>query len=75
MEVRREKQINPVADEVLAITAVVRPIITGVLNALKADVVREVGGYENVKLKMLPRLIGLETETSVFVSSMPFTKL
>ena len=56
MEVRREKQINPVADEVLAITAVVRPIITGVLNALKADVVREVGGYENVKLKMLPRL-------------------
>ena len=56
MEVRRERQLNPVGDEVLAITAVVRPIISGVLNALKADVVKEAGGYENVKLKMLPRL-------------------
>jgi hypothetical protein len=30
-----------VADEVLALTAVVRPILTGVLYALKADVVAE----------------------------------
>jgi hypothetical protein len=56
MEVRREKQVNQVGDEVLALTAVVRPILTGVLNALKADVVTEAGGHENVKLKMLPRL-------------------
>ncbi|EGD56738.1 hypothetical protein [Gordonia neofelifaecis] len=56
MEIRSEEQLNPVADEVSAITAVVRPILTGVLYALKADVVAEVGGRENVKLKILPRL-------------------
>lgn len=56
MEVRREKQLNPVGDEVLAITAVVAPILLGVLSALKQDVVAEVGGHANVKLKMLPRL-------------------
>ena len=56
MEIRRQKQLNPVADEVLALTSVVRPILSGVLNALKVDVVKEVGGYEGVKLKMLPRL-------------------
>src|SRR5262245_26517336 len=56
MKVREERQINAVADEVLALTAVIRPILTGILYALKADVVAEAGGYENVKLKMLPRL-------------------
>ncbi|MCG9915533.1 MAG: hypothetical protein MH112_04120 [Phenylobacterium sp.] len=56
MEVRRERQINAVADEVLALTAVVRPILAGVLYALKTDVVQEVGGRDAVKLKMLPRL-------------------
>jgi len=56
MLVRREKQRNPVADEVLALTAVVRPILAGVLYGLKADVAKEVGGYDNVKLKLLPRL-------------------
>lgn len=39
-----------------AITAVVRPILTGILYALKADVVAEVGGRDRVKLKLLPRL-------------------
>jgi hypothetical protein len=56
MRVREQRQLNPVADEVLALTAVVRPILTGTLYALKADVVAEVGGYDAVKLKMLPRL-------------------
>lgn len=56
MEVRKEEQLNPVGDDVLALTAVVRPILTGVLNALKNDVVMEAGGIDNVKLKMLPRL-------------------
>lgn len=55
MQVREQRQQNPVSDEVLALTAVVRPILTGVY-ALKADIVKEAGGYENVKLKMLPRL-------------------
>ncbi|MEP6786680.1 MAG: hypothetical protein ABI898_13225 [Sphingomonadales bacterium] len=56
IEVRREKQLNQVGDDVLALTAVIRPILTGVLYALKADVVLEAGGYENIKLKMVPRL-------------------
>lgn len=56
MEIRTERQLNPVADEVSAVTAVVIPILVGTLYSLKADVVDEVGGRENVKLKMLPRL-------------------
>jgi hypothetical protein len=56
MQLRLQYQRNQVADEVSALTAVVRPIIEGLLYALKLDVVEEVGGYENVKLKMLPRL-------------------
>jgi hypothetical protein len=56
MRIREEHQLNIAGDEVLALTAVVRPILTGILYALKADVVSEVGGYENVKLKLLPRL-------------------
>jgi hypothetical protein len=56
MEIRKEFQLNPVGDEVMALTAVVRPILSGVLYGLKADVAAEAGGYDNVKLKMLPRL-------------------
>jgi hypothetical protein len=56
MQLRLQFQQNTVADEVAAITAVVRPILEGTLYALKADVVAEVGGYAEVKLRMLPRL-------------------
>lgn len=56
LQLRLQLQKNPVADEVSALTAVVRPILEGVLYALKADIVAEVGGHQNVKLKMLPRL-------------------
>lgn len=56
IQLRIEEQLNPVADEVSALTAVVRPILTGLLYALKQDVVAEVGGFGNVKVKMLPRL-------------------
>jgi hypothetical protein len=56
MEIRNEQQLHAVADEVSAITAVVRPILSGILFSLKADVVAEAGGREHVKLKMLPRL-------------------
>ena len=55
MQLRLQYQQNAVADEVSAITGVVRPILEGVLYALKQDVVEEAGGYENIKLKMLPR--------------------
>lgn len=55
MRIQQEKQLNPVADEVLALTAVVRPILKGVLYALKRDVAQELGGYDAIKLKMLTR--------------------
>jgi hypothetical protein len=56
VRIRQERQLNPVADEVAALTAVVRPILSGVLYALKQDIVSEVGGYDAVKVKLLPRL-------------------
>lgn len=56
MEIRKERQINPIADDVLAITAIIRPILTGVLYAISSDKIREVGDYNGIKLKMLPRM-------------------
>lgn len=56
MKLRLEAQQNPVADEVSAITAVVRPILMGVLLALKHDVVAQCGGYGAITLRMLARL-------------------
>jgi hypothetical protein len=56
MEIRAEKQSNPVADEVSALVAVVRPILMGLLLSLKEVVVTDVGGRENVKIRMFPRL-------------------
>lgn len=44
------------AAEVLALTAVVRPILTGTLYALKRDLVAQLGGYENITIAMLARL-------------------
>jgi hypothetical protein len=56
MDIRTQLQRNPVADEVSALIAVIRPILIGVLWGLKEDVVAGVGGREKVKLMMLPRL-------------------
>ena len=56
MQIRQERQLNPVSDEVLALTAVVRPILMGVLYALKDDVVRQAGGRESISLALLARL-------------------
>lgn len=56
INVRSEIQESPVSGEVAALTAVVRPILMGLLYSLKGDVVTEAGGYENLKLRMLPRL-------------------
>jgi hypothetical protein len=50
MEIRLQTQQNPVADQVSALTAVVRPILQGVLYALKRPIVGQVGGYEAVRL-------------------------
>lgn len=56
INIRTENQLNPVGDEVSALIAVARPILQGLLFALKHDVVSEVGGFNNVKLMMLPRM-------------------
>ena len=56
MKLRLQTQVNPISEEVSATIAVVRPILEGLLYGLRADVVAEVGGYRNVKIKMLPRL-------------------
>lgn len=56
INIRVEYQINEVGDEVSAIIAVIRPILYGLLHALKREVIAEVGDVEDVKLLMLPRL-------------------
>lgn len=56
VKILQEVQQSPVADIYSAHIAIVRPILSGLLYSLKQDVVAEVGGYDNVKLKMLPRL-------------------
>jgi hypothetical protein len=56
MDINTQVQRNAVADEVSALVAVIRPILIGLLFSLKGEVTQEVGGPENVKLRMLPRL-------------------
>ncbi len=56
MDIRAERQQNPVADEVSALVAVIRPILLGLLWGLKSKVADEVGGHQHVKLMMLDRL-------------------
>jgi hypothetical protein len=56
IEIRTEIQNNPVAGEVSALIAVVRPILVGLLYALKEDIIRSVGTYDSLPLKLLPRL-------------------
>jgi len=56
MQLRLQFQENPVADDVSAVIAVARPILEGLLYALKKDVADLVGGYEKVTLSALARL-------------------
>lgn len=51
-----DQQVSPIHSEVTALISIVRPILTGVLFSTKQDIVNELGGYDKVKLKMLPRL-------------------
>ncbi len=74
MRIHKELQLNPVDDEVLALTAVVRPILTGVLYSTKRDVVAEAGGYAGAKLKMLRRLHLAGDGDVAYVLSMRFMK-
>jgi len=56
INIQIEQQQSYVADEVSALVAVVRPILQGLLFAIKHDVANEAGGVENLKLFMLPRV-------------------
>lgn len=56
MDLRKEIQRNPVADEVQALVAVVIPILQGVLYAIKNEAVEDAGGLAGIKLRQLPRL-------------------
>lgn len=56
LQLRIENQLNVVAEEVAALISVVRPILTGLLYALKREAVADVGGHTAVRLRMLPRL-------------------
>jgi hypothetical protein len=56
VQLRLEQQRNPVADEVAALYAVVRPIMEGLLYGLKGEVVEQAGGRDRLSLEMLTRL-------------------
>jgi hypothetical protein len=56
LQLRLETQRNPVADEVAAITAVVRPTLQGTLFTLRRAIVDKLGGYEAITLELLARL-------------------
>ncbi len=56
MQLRLQFQQNPVADEVSAVTAVVRPILEGILYALKGEHVADAGGHDQIRLRTLARL-------------------
>lgn len=56
VRILEEAQQSPVADPYSASIAIIRPILSGLLYSLKQDVVTEMNGYGNIKLKMLPRL-------------------
>ena len=55
MKLRVNKQIEPISSEVLARISIIRPILESLLYGIKGDVLKESGGVENIKLKMLPR--------------------
>lgn len=72
MKIYIEKQVTPIASEVTSLLSIIIPLLKGVLFSVKEDVVNEAKGYENVKLKMLPRIyrpgygdIGLSFEWAV----------
>jgi hypothetical protein len=56
MEIREDRQSNPVADEVGALVAVARPVIAGVLQSISLEVTNTFGQREKLPLRMLGRL-------------------
>jgi len=56
MEIREDRQKNPVADEVGALVAVTGPVIAGVLQSVPVEVTNTFGERDRLPLKMLGRL-------------------
>lgn len=56
INIQVEQQQGYVADEVSALIAVIRPILQGLLFAIKNDVVNQAGGIHDLKLFMLARI-------------------
>ena len=56
MDLRKEIQLNPVADEVQALIAVTIPIVKGMLFSIKDEALSDAGGISNIKLRQLPRI-------------------
>lgn len=56
MQIRVEKQNNPVADEVSALVAVTRPIIAGIYHSIGQDVLSAIGRREDIQLKLLGKI-------------------
>jgi len=56
VEIREERQRNPVADQVSALVAVTRPIIVGVLQSIPNEVLHHTGPREEIPLHMIGRL-------------------
>jgi hypothetical protein len=56
IEFKKEMQQSPVADDVSAIIAIVRPILSGLLGSLQDQVIKKVGGTSKIDLHLLARL-------------------
>jgi hypothetical protein len=56
LDLRIENQRAPIADDVSALNAIVRPILLGLLNSLNQEVANKAGGRDKIDLQMLGRL-------------------
>lgn len=56
MEVREERQINEIAEDVSALVAVTRPVIAGLLHSIGEEFLVPHGGRENMRLADLGRV-------------------
>ncbi|MEU3397569.1 hypothetical protein [Streptomyces filamentosus] len=56
MQIRAERQNNPVADEVSALIAVTRPIIAGIYHSISQDTLSAIGERESIQLKLLGKI-------------------
>lgn len=56
VEVREERQVNPVAEDVSALIAVTRPIIAGLLHSIGEEYLDAHGGRQNLRLADLGRV-------------------